>query len=58
MECKAERLLLVDVSTDDLLLPYNRLTATFELQSNALIDRMERFVARQEAPFNRTPPFN
>jgi hypothetical protein len=53
VECKAERLLLVDVATDDLLLPYNRITGTFELQSNALIDRMERFVARQEAPFNR-----
>lgn len=53
-ECKAERLLLVDVVTEDLLLPYNRVTATFELQSSTLMDRMERFVARQEAPFNRT----
>jgi hypothetical protein len=47
-------LLLIDVITDDLLLPFNKITSTFELQSNALLDRMERFVARQELPFNRT----
>lgn len=29
VECKAERLLLIDVITDDLLLPYNRIAATF-----------------------------
>lgn len=34
------------------MLPYNRIGATFELQSNVLIDRMERFVARQEIPYN------
>jgi hypothetical protein len=42
----------VDILTEDLLLPYNRIVATFELQSNVLIDRMERFVARQQLPFN------
>jgi hypothetical protein len=42
----------VDILTEDLLLPFNRIVATFELQSNVLIDRMERFVARQTVPFN------
>ena len=52
IECKEENLLLIDILTEDLLLPYNRIVATFELQSNILIDRMERFVARQQIPFN------
>ena len=52
VECKEERLLLIDITTDDLLLPFNKIEAVFELQSNVLIDRMERFVARQQLPFD------
>jgi hypothetical protein len=44
--------MLLDVTTDDLLLPFNRVSATFELQNGCLIDRLERFVARQEHPYN------
>ena len=43
----AENTLLVDVRSEELLLPYTKITGTFELQSPNLLQKLEKFVVRQ-----------
>ena len=48
----SETFLLLDIKSKSLLFPHTKIVGTFELQSPTLLNRLARFIARLEPPFN------